>query len=229
MKQARTRHEPTQRYGKPVNILHQLNDFYKTVKKYDKDDIISIDETSLNSFMIRNYCRSEIGKRCIIKTHSQEVFKKYTGIFAITTEGCIGYHVYEKGGINSDRLLEFLNKYVLNNVKGKVILLDNASSHRNPEVKQNISDKNHLLYSIPYQHYTNPIEMFFSILKPHIKKDKPIGRQEILNAIQNALQKIPKTYYRKLFNNAFDRLGKYKKVIKSSKERKLKNYKRSAF
>ena len=33
--------------------------------------------------MKRNHCYNEIGKRCVIKTQSQEVFKKYTCIFAI--------------------------------------------------------------------------------------------------------------------------------------------------
>ena len=33
------------------------------------------------------------------KTHSQEVFKKYTGIFAISTKGVLGWKLYDKGGI----------------------------------------------------------------------------------------------------------------------------------
>ena len=38
-------------------------------------------------------------KRCVVKTESQEVFKKYTGIFAICSKGVIGYEIYKKGGI----------------------------------------------------------------------------------------------------------------------------------
>ena len=49
----------------------------------------------------------KIGKRCTIKTNSQEVFKKYTAIFAINTKGVIGYTIYDKGGIDSERLIEF--------------------------------------------------------------------------------------------------------------------------
>ena len=41
--------------------------------------------------MIRRKCYEELGKRCVVKTESQEVFKKYTGIFAISSEGVIGY------------------------------------------------------------------------------------------------------------------------------------------
>ena len=39
--------------------------------------------------MIRRKCYEELGKRCIVKTESQEVFKKYTGIFGISTKGVI--------------------------------------------------------------------------------------------------------------------------------------------
>ena len=53
-----------------------------------------------------------MGKRCVIKTTSQEVFKKYTGIFAITSKGVIDWDLYEKGGINTDRLVEFLEKNI---------------------------------------------------------------------------------------------------------------------
>jgi hypothetical protein len=58
--------------------------------------------------MKRNHCYNEVEKRCVIKTKSQEVFKKYTAIFAINNGGVIGWELYEKGGIDSDRLSDFL-------------------------------------------------------------------------------------------------------------------------
>jgi hypothetical protein len=61
-----------------------------------RNDLISIDETSVSSLMKRNHCYSEVGKRCVIKTTSQEVFKKYTAIFAINNKGVIGWELYEK-------------------------------------------------------------------------------------------------------------------------------------
>jgi len=39
------------------------------------------------------------GKRYVIQTNNQNVFKKYTGIFAMTTEGILFYTIYLKGGI----------------------------------------------------------------------------------------------------------------------------------
>ena len=70
--------------------------------------------------MVRHHCYEKIGKRCVIKTQDQEVFKKYTGIFAISANGIIGYEIYDKGGIDSDRLLSFLNKYITRRFRNKL-------------------------------------------------------------------------------------------------------------
>ena len=84
LKSRRLRHEPIKRFGKDINIQKQIKDFYDNIKHYDINDVICIDETSINALQSRNKCYTEKGKRCIIKTHSQEVFKKYTAIFAIS-------------------------------------------------------------------------------------------------------------------------------------------------
>ena len=146
-------------------------------KKYKLEDIICIDETCVRSLQKRNHCYNEIGKRCVIKTQSQEVFKKYTGIFAISTDGVLGWELYEKSGINADRLYEFLEKHITSKYKNKLIILDNASSHRNPKVKELILKHNHLLYAVPYQHFTNSIENYFSMLKSRLYKVSGEGRR----------------------------------------------------
>ena len=79
LKQTRLRHVPKTRYKKPIVIKNQIKEFYSKVKQYSLDDIICIDETSLNSFMIRRKCYEELGKRCVVKTESQEVSKNILG------------------------------------------------------------------------------------------------------------------------------------------------------
>lgn len=78
--------------------------------------------------------------------------------------------LYRKGGIDTDRLKHFLKKYITRKYKNKLIILDNASSHRNEKIKKLINKKNNLLYTIPYQHFTNTIEGFFNILKSRLQK-----------------------------------------------------------
>ena len=67
----RTRHEhfPTTKYNKPVNKKTELTKFYKEIKKYPLNKIISIDETSISPAMIMEYSRCDSGKRCVIKTN----------------------------------------------------------------------------------------------------------------------------------------------------------------
>ena len=86
----RTRHEhfPTTKYNKPINKKTELTQFYKEIKKYPLNKIISIDETSISPAMIMEYSRCDIGKRCIIKTNDNFVFKKFTLLSAISNKKC---------------------------------------------------------------------------------------------------------------------------------------------
>ena len=224
LKQLRLRHEPKTRFKKPVNIKEQLKKFYEEIKKHKLDDIICIDETSLNSFLIRKQCYEHIGRKCVVKTESQEVFKKYTGIFAISTKGIEGYKIYDKGGIDSDRLLSFLKENITDKYKKKVIILDNASSHRNAEVKKVIEKDNILMYSIPYQHYTNSIEQFFSILKSRLRKMKGNSLTQLKANIKTVLENRPINTYKNIFKGSYKREVKYKPK-KQSRLRKPKKYK----
>ena len=185
LKMTRIRHEPIKRFGKDIDINKNIKNFYDEVKKYKLEDIICIDETSIKSLQKRNHCYSEKGKRCIIKTQSQEVFKKYTGIFAISVEGVIEWDLYEK-------IKELVNKY------------------------------NNILYAVPYQHFTNSIENYFSMLKSRLQKLDGLTHTEMKNNISKVLEKIPKEKYRNIFKGAYERPEKY---VSNKKTRKIKkNY-----
>lgn len=223
LKITRFRHEPTKRFGKDIDINKNLKEFYQVIKKYKLDDIICIDETSIKSLQKRHHCYSDVGKRCVIKTESQEVFKKYTGIFAISTKGTLGYTLYEKSGINTDRLYEFLEKNITSKYKKKLIILDNASSHRSERIKELINKHNKLLYSVPYQHFTNSIETFFSMLKSKLQKLDGLTHEEIKKNIKKSLKDIPIESYVNIFKGAYDRSEKYVKTTKP-RVKKTKNY-----
>ena len=107
-----------------------------------------------------------------------------------------------------------------------------SSSHRNPEVKRYIERNNSLLYSVPYQHYTNAIETFFSVMKSHIQKEELIGRAALLRSIPKALERdfasaVPQLYQRRI------RAGRCREVrawhFHSSQNTKKLHLRRSAF
>jgi transposase len=218
----RIRHEPVKRFGKDIDISANIKKFYEEIKKYKMEDIICIDETSIKSLQKRHHCYSEKGKRCVIKTQSQEVFKKYTGIFAISVDGVIEWDLYEKGGINTDRLIEFLEKNITSKLRNKLIILDNASSHRNERIKELVNKHNNILYAVPYQHFTNSIENYFSMLKSRLQKLDGLTHIKLKENIENVISKIPKEKYRNIFKGAYERPEKY---IPKNKTRKIKkNY-----
>ena len=227
LKITRIRHEPIKRFGKDIDINSKIKDFYDEVKKYNLDDIICIDETNINSLQKRNHCYNEIGKRCVIKTQSQEVFKKYTGIFAISTKGVLGWDLYEKSGINKDRLYEFLETHITNKYKNKLIILDNASSHINERIKELVNKDNKILYAVPYQHFTNSIENYFSILKSRLYKESEEGEGlthgRLKANITSVIRGIPKEKYENIFKGTYNRDAVY--VKNKTRKRKLKNYK----
>jgi len=223
LKLTRIRHEPVKRFGKDIDINNNLKDFYKEIKQHNIEDIICIDETSIKSLQKRNHCYSGVGKRCVIKTQSLEVFKKYTGIFAISVNGVVGWDLYEKSGINADRMVEFLEKHITNEFKNKIIILDNASSHRNPKVKEIINQHNHLLYAVPYQHFTNSIENYFSMLKSRLQKLDGLTHTELKENITKVIQGIPTEKYRNIVKGAYERPEKYISKNKTRKRPK-KNY-----
>ena len=101
----------------------------------------------------------------------KEVFKKYTWIFAINVDGVVDWELYEKGGINTDRLIDFFReKNITSKLRNKLIILDDVSSHRNEKIKASVNKHNNILYAVPYQHFTNSIENYFSMLKSRLQK-----------------------------------------------------------
>jgi len=202
LKLTRLRHEPITRYGKEIDINKKIKEFYNEIKKYKLEDIISIDETSINALQLRHHCYNTIGKRCVMKTTSQEVFKKYTAIFAISVNGVVGWKLYDKGGINSERLYDFLEKNITKKYKKKLIIFDNASSHRNEIIKELINKKNILLHSVPYQHYTNAIEGYFNVLKSKLQKLTGLAHDKLKENITKVVKDIPnKIIFKSIFSN----------------------------
>jgi len=79
-----------------------------------------------------------------------------------------------------------------------------------------------LIYSVPYQHYTNSIEMFFSLLKSKLQKKQVLYYEDLNNNIKEVIKTIPEDYYKSILNGTYNRQKDY---IKKNKVRKYKNYK----
>jgi hypothetical protein len=201
-KRTKHQHFPKTRYGIETNKNNELRTFYNEINKYPLDKIICLDETSIKPAMILEYSKCKLGKRCILKTDDNNVFKKFTLLVAINNSKCIGYKLYEKGGMNKERFVDFLKDNVFNNFKNNLIILDNAGSHNNQFVKDSIINSgNKYLFSIPYTPKTNsPIENYFNQIKHYLKLNKKVLKyDELNNEIKNAITPAEKKNETRLF------------------------------
>ena len=62
---------------------------------------------------------------------------------------------------------------------------------------------------VPYQHFTNSIENYFSMLKSRLQKLDGLTHTELKNNISKVLENIPKEKYRNIFKGAYERPEKY--------------------
>ena len=44
----------------------------------------------------------------------------------MSSKGIVGYELYENGGMNAVRMIEFINKYIKNKFKNNLIIMDNG-------------------------------------------------------------------------------------------------------
>ena len=77
-------------------------------------------------------------------------------------------------------------------MKNKLIILDNASSHRNERIKALVNKHNNLLYAVPYQHFTNSIENYFSMMKSRLQKLNGLTYNNLKENINKVINEIPK-------------------------------------
>jgi len=220
----RTRHEhfPKERYKKPIDKATE-------VRKFPINKIICLDETSVGSALKPTYSRCNLGKRCIIKTTNQFVFRKFTLLVAINNSKYVGKEIYEKGGMTKERLLEFLQKYIFPNYKDHLIILDNAGSHNNELIKNAIAKSgNKYLFAVPYTPRSNlPIEAYFNQIKNTLKKDRNVKNyQQLEKNVDKAIEKVKPENYRNYFEYAYNlKEGMELQRKPSTRRRKLKNYK----
>jgi transposase len=192
-KHVRKYHSPYYRYGKVVDRSQLKSRFYDKVKEYPLNHIICLDETAVQLFMHRNYARCSIGERCSITTTSNTVLKSYTLLVAISSSKVVGWKLYEEGGTNEERLIDFVNQFITSKYRDHLVIMDNAPSHRKETVKQAIEkNSNKLLKSIPFYPRSNAVENFFSQLKHYMRDEKIKTFQELSDTIKKVIDtKIP--------------------------------------
>ena len=91
--------------------------------------------------------------------------------------------------------------------------------HIERKIKTLVNKHNNILYAVPYQHFTNSIENYFSMLKYRLQKLEGLKYENLKENINKVISEIPKEKYENIFNCHYERTEKY---IPKNKTRKVK-------
>ena len=148
MKCLRHIHQPATYWGKSRDHEKEITKYLRIIRKQPIDKIIALDETGIYAYLKGSYRRCDLGRRCIYKTTDNKVFKKYSLLVAINTNGIIGCKLYEEGSVNSECLTEFVRENITSKFEENIVIMDNTIFHKTHNVKKKY--KKGIIFYIQY-------------------------------------------------------------------------------
>ena len=142
----------------------------KFLKKTNKDDIVCIDECSINRelYAKSGWCLKSKPLEKHIKL--KELPKNHSLIMAISNKSVLQYKLYKQQAINTDLYYLFIEELV-KGFQNKYILMDNVSFHKSKRILELITKSNNkILFIPPYSPDFNPIEEVFAELKSFVRR-----------------------------------------------------------
>jgi transposase len=166
--------------------LQLRKDMKEKLKKLNKNDIICLDECSINRNTHAKYGYCKKNKRLQCNIYLKDLPDNHSLLMAITNKGVCkdGYKLYKNTAINTDIYYEFLEKLIIGK-KNKYFLMDNVSFHKSYRIRDLIEKSgNHILFIPPYSPDFNPIEEVFSKLKSFICNNIfPVKKSKDINGL----------------------------------------------
>ena len=174
------------------DVRDKRKNWTENISDYDKEKLVFLDESGVNTNMTRIYGRALGGARSVDKAPLNTPLNT-TILSSIRINGETSYTTYS-GGTTKDKFVEYLKNILIPALHdGDIIVMDNMRSHHVKEVSEIINNSEKhltLLYLPPYSPDFNPIEMMWSKIKSVLRMIK-IGNFSMLqNAIKTAFSKI---------------------------------------
>jgi len=180
----------------------QVQQFQESIASLDFNDVICIDETSINNTMIPYYGYFRKGRQVDVKIRrSSKTRVRMTVLCAISINGVVAWKIIPKA-CNGDIYSGFLEQF-----ESKTLLMDNVSFHKTRKCRQVMADRNcSPLFIPPYSPKYNPIEEFFSQFKGFVRSklvDDAMTAEDVLKVVVETLEKLREQsmegYYRHSF------------------------------
>ena len=153
--------------------------------------LVFIDETWAKTNMTRTRGRALRGQRLIGYAPFGH-WKTTTFIAALRSDSLTAPLVVD-GPINSELFLAYVQQHLASTLQpGDIVVMDNLSSHKGPQVRKAIEQVGaQLVYLPPYSPDFNPIEMVFAKLKALLRKCGERTREALWNRIGQLVDQFP--------------------------------------
>jgi transposase len=151
--------------------------------------------------MTPRYARAPIGERAQASRPVNRG-KNISIVGAVRLRGVVAIRAFE-GSINVAKFLDFLEHDLLPYTRaGDVIVMDNLSVHKDPQVLEKITNAGaRVLFLPPYSPEFNPIELYWSSFKSTLRRCEARSRQALLDAIRTTADTL-QLNFRSLFRHA---------------------------
>jgi transposase len=152
--------------------------------------MVFVDETASNTALTRVYGRAPKGKRANGKVPRNKG-KNVTVIASLSPSG-MGESLILEDATNGEMFTLYLEKVLMPSLHpGQIVIMDNASIHEGEKVQQAIEAKGcHVLFLPTYSPDFSPIEEAFSKFKALLRKKGARTREDLQEAIAQALTEI---------------------------------------
>ena len=172
------------------DVIWKRKNWTENLSRYDKNNLVFIDESGVNTDLTRIYGRAAGGTRCVDKVPLNTP-KNTTILSSIRLNGETTYTSYQ-GGTTNDKFTSYLKNVLAPTLQeGDIIIMDNMRTHHSKEVKKVIEDlKINVVYLPPYSPDLNPIEKMWSKIKSILRKLKARDLDTLPEAVAYAFSKI---------------------------------------
>lgn len=172
------------------DVIQKRQMWNEKINEYDVNNLIFIDESGVNTNMVRLYGRAMGGNRSV-DNMPLNTPKNTTILSSIRLNGETAYTTYQ-GGTTKDKFIDYLKNVLAPTLdKNDIVIMDNMRTHHAKDVQKIFEElKMNVIFLPPYSPDFNPIEKMWSKIKSILRKLRSRTLTELSESIKQAFSKI---------------------------------------
>lgn len=145
-------------------------EYLKELKSIPVEDIVYIDESGVDHNMISEHCWTKKGTQVVGERNGKA--RGRTSVVAALNVDNLNAPMTYQGTMNTELFIHWIQCLLIPSLsKGQVVIMDNASIHKNKRIREMIENAGcKLLYLPTYSPDLNPIENYWAVMKKMIRK-----------------------------------------------------------